>query len=152
MITVNTGQCGNQLGYCILNSIYEHIISSKPSLTNLYYHNSNKDNKLISRTILIDTEPKVIFECLNKTKERNEWLYNEKNIHYLYGGAGNNWAMGYQMCSGELLNLSLNSIRYELEDIDMTPTIVIIHSVGGGTGSGLGTKITEEINDEVFFY
>ena len=51
------------------------------------------------------------------------------------------------MCSGKFLESSLNCIRKELEHCDLPPTLLISHSIGGGTGSGLGTKITEAAGD-----
>jgi hypothetical protein len=57
--------------------------------------------------------------------------------------------MGYQMCSGKFRDAGIDSIRRELEDVDIPTALVVIHSVGGGTGSGLGTRMTEEISDEV---
>lgn len=56
--------------------------------------------------------------------------------------------MGYQMCSGKFLDTSIDCIRRELEHCDLPPSILISHSIGGGTGSGLGTKITEVAADE----
>jgi hypothetical protein len=53
------------------------------------------------------------------------------------------------MCSGSFRDDSMDCIRREMEDVDMCSVIGIFHSIGGGTGSGLGTKITEEIRDEV---
>lgn len=41
----------------------------------------------------------------------------------------------------------MNSIRYELEYCDYSPFLFIIHSLAGGTGSGLGTKITESVGE-----
>jgi len=52
------------------------------------------------------------------------------------------------MCSGEFLEESLNSIRKELEMCDQNASILTTHSTAGGTGSGLGTRMTEAIADE----
>ena len=77
-----------------------------------------------------------------------DWAYDPSSCAYRHGGAGNNWAMGYQMCSGKFLETSVDCIRRELEHCDLPPSILISHSIGGGTGSGLGTKITEVAADE----
>lgn len=53
------------------------------------------------------------------------------------------------MCSGNFLEISLDCIRRELEHCDLPPSLLISHSIGGGTGSGLGTKITEALSDEM---
>lgn len=57
-------------------------------------------------------------------------------------------ALGYQMCSGEFLETSVNCIRREIENCEGPPTLLIVHSLAGGTGSGLGTRITEACHDE----
>lgn len=55
-------------------------------------------------------------------------------------GSGNNWAVGYAY--GESLKNKLeHSIQQELDRKKIT-TICIVHSLGGGTGSGLGSFIS----------
>ena len=68
--------------------------------------------------------------------------------HIYIKGAGNNWAQGYEMCSGEFAETALDCVRRELEFVDNCPFLVVTHSLAGGTGSGLGTRITEQIGDE----
>ena len=41
----------------------------------------------------------------------------------------------------------MDKIQRELEFSDISPAVLNIHSLAGGTGSGLGTGITEEIAD-----
>ena len=50
---------------------------------------------------------------------------------YRHGGAGNNWALGYQMASGEFLQKSIDLITREIEHCDYAKTLVIMHSVAG---------------------
>lgn len=153
VILCNTGQCGNQLGYCILDSLYEHLKVTESGcddyMENFFRETSSKRNGgMQARAVCIDTEPKVVNECLWRSKMENKWSYDTANILYRHGGAGNNWAMGYQMCSGDFLDASLNCIRRELEFCDQPPLLLTVHSVAGGTGSGLGTHITESASDE----
>ena len=75
------------------------------------------------------------------------WNYDPGCAAYRHGGAGNNWSLGNQMCSGEFLEEIMDKIQRELEFSDISPAILNIHSLAGGTGSGLGTGITEEIAD-----
>lgn len=158
MITVHAGQCGNQLGYCVLDSLFDHLAQpgistyEQEKLMNHFFRRSrkgsNSKSKWVARSVCIDTEPKVIHDCINQAKEMNKWLLSDKQCHYEYGGAGNNWARGYQLFAGEFRDASMNSVRLELEEADVSPTIMVVHSIGGGTGSGLGTRMTEEICDE----
>lgn len=52
------------------------------------------------------------------------------------------------MASGEFLQTSIDLIRRELEFCDYSQTLVFIHSLAGGTGSGLGTRLSESCQDE----
>lgn len=90
----------------------------------------------------------MVNDCIRRTTQEKLWLIDPRSVIYRHGGAGNNWAMGYQMSSGEFLDASVDCIRRELEFCDMPPSIKVVHSVGGGTGSGLGTRITEAIVQE----
>ena len=151
-IFVETGQCGNQLGFSLLNSLHDHLATLEGDeyaemLETCFHSSSSKDSKPVARAVCLDTEPKVINECLQKSNHR-PWRLDPKKVAYRHGGAGNNWALGYEMASGEFLELSINLIRRELELCNDSQSLVFMHSVAGGTGSGLGTKISEACADE----
>ena len=90
----------------------------------------------------------LVNEVLERAKREGKWTFDKGSIAYRHGGAGNNWALGYNMCSGEFLDSSLNCIRRELEFCECPTSLVSLHSMGGGTGSGLGTRMTEAMCDE----
>ena len=114
-----------------------------------------------ARVVCLDTEPKVIQDCLEKAKghftpqSHYSWLYDENNVAYRHSGAGNNWALGYSIATGDFLELALEKIRREIERCDDVPILVYIHSLAGGTGSGLGTHLVEssyELFSNCFHY
>jgi hypothetical protein len=140
-------------------------------------------HKSFSRIVALDTEPKVIDDCVMRRKQatsadssqqgttssikRNRphsvsdvskqgndnpffspWRYDTKSIAFRHGGAGNNWSLGYSLAQGDFLETILDCIRRQLELADITPHLVFCHSLAGGTGSGLGTRITECAADE----
>lgn len=149
----NVGQCGNQLGYSVLQSLCDHLGGENENereddVESFFRESATLENKRVARAVCIDTEPKVVNECLWRSRREAGWSLDAGNVVYRHGGAGNNWAMGYQMCSGDFLDASLNCIRRELESCHQPPLLVTIHSVAGGTGSGLGTHITEAVCDE----
>lgn len=156
-VFVATGQCGNQLGYELLDRLYSHSISQPHSTEDVSLDaevlksSLFRGNKNTGRIVCLDTEPKVIQDCINKTKRKDRWIYDPKSIAYLHGGAGNNWALGYSMASGEFLDISMNCIRREVELCDSAPVITFIHSLAGGTGSGLGNKQTTPLLHPPFF-
>lgn len=154
-VFVATGQCGNQLGYEIIDRLYAHAMSQPKSnqggaviddadiLKSSCFREVNTDltgnqTKHVARVVCLDTEPKVIKDCIVKTKRQNAWYYDPKSVAYMHGGAGNNWALGYSMASGDFLDISMNCIRREIEQCDTIPVLSFIHSLAGGTGSGLG--------------
>merc|ERR1719379_265398 len=75
-------------------------------------------------------------------------LYNPENIFISKdgGGAGNNWAKGY--ASAEKVQEEIfEMIDREADGSDSLEGFVLIHSIAGGTGSGVGSYLLENIND-----
>lgn len=152
IVFVQTGQCGNQLGYALLDNLYSQLCAGEPAedesnLETLFRVPLSTGQRPVARAVCLDTEPKVVNESFHKAS-RGKWRLDPKSAAYRHGGAGNNWALGYEMASGEFLETSTNLIRRELELCDYSQTLVFMHSVAGGTGSGLGTKISEACADD----
>jgi len=42
---------------------------------------------------------------------------------------------------------AIDAVRRELEACDGTPDVVLLHSLAGGTGSGLGSRLAEKVRD-----
>lgn len=107
---------------------------------------SEYNNNFYCRNILVDSEPKVIenYNKLNTIKKRNIILDNS--------GRANNWALGYNDCNNNkkntLYNRTIEVLRHEIEETDFVKGIVLIYSTGGGTGSGLGSRILKECKNE----
>ena len=76
---VEVGQCGCQIGVP-LNS----------KLSQSYYCTRNRPPQRL-HAIMIDTEPKVIKQILEK---QYKWL-DPDNVKYFQYGRGNNWSYGY---------------------------------------------------------
>merc|ERR1711881_87212 len=62
-------------------------------------------------------------------------------------GAGNNWAKGHYTEGAELVEEVLDRIRQEIEQCDAPQGFQLFHSLGGGTGSGMGTLLLLKIRD-----
>jgi tubulin epsilon len=58
---------------------------------------------------------------------------------YDVSGAGNNWAHGHHAYGRQYGARILDLLRTEAEQCDSLQGILLMHSLGGGTGSGLGT-------------
>jgi tubulin beta len=83
-------------------------------------------------------------------------LFRPDNFVFGQSGAGNNWAKGHYTEGAELVDSVLDVVRKEAESCDCLQGFQITHSLGGGTGAGMGTllisKIREEYPDRYFIF
>ena len=63
-------------------------------------------------------------------------------------GAGNNWAKGHYTEGAELVDSVLDVVRKEAETCDCLQGFQLTHSLGGGTGSGMGTLLISKVREE----
>lgn len=63
-------------------------------------------------------------------------------------GAGNNWAKGHYTEGAELVDSVLDVVRKEAESCECLQGFQLTHSLGGGTGSGMGTLLISKIREE----
>ena len=99
---------------------------------------------LRARAVLVDSE-----ECVLDGIERSEIgeLFSAGQIVGGTGGCGNNVAKGYYD-SIDIVSGAMESIRKQAEKCSSLQAFVTLHSLQGGTGSGVGTKVMECIRDE----
>lgn len=155
IITLQIGQCGNQIGFEFWKQLcQEHGIRPDGILQNFATDGTDRkdvffyqadDDHYIPRSVLVDLEPRVINTI--KTSDHAN-LYNPENIYLSEhgGGAGNNWAAGFH--SGEKLHEELfDIIDREADGSDNLEGFMLCHSTAGGTGSGLGSYMLERLND-----
>ncbi|KAM3873356.1 tubulin delta chain-like [Diretmus argenteus] len=141
-VVIQVGQCGNQLGL-----EWWRLVASDPGQSRdiLQCPFSSRDGKLAA--VFIDSEPKVLWDA--KQFIKNKVL--DSSIVLARGGRGGNWAYGYNGHWGEenngLLHRAMDAVRREAERRDYYGGVMLLHSLSGGTGSGLGSKLCEEIRD-----
>ncbi len=75
---------------------------------------------------------------------------SQSNVCHVTGqsGAGNNWAKGHYTEGAELVDSVLDVVRKESESCDCLQGFQLTHSLGGGTGSGMGTLLISKIREE----
>lgn len=160
LTTLQFGQCGNQVGHELFTTLAKDIRASKPGVSyrdndvyiqnsvNQWFEEDADSDKLYARAVLVDTENKVVQESFKRQSSNSQWAYNEQMCAVRSGGAGNNWALGYQRKGPELLENVLEALRIQNEKVDRLSGIFSIMSSAGGTGSGVGSFIMENIRDE----
>ncbi|PNF17045.1 Tubulin beta-2 chain [Cryptotermes secundus] len=67
---------------------------------------------------------------------------------YGVSGAGNNWAKGHYTEGAELVDSVLDVVRKEVESCDCLRGFQLTYSLGGGTGSVMGTLLLSNIREE----
>ncbi|CDI74838.1 Tubulin gamma chain, related [Eimeria praecox] len=122
---------------------------------------------LKARSILIDMEAKAVQSCLlrqplptngksrgNCSMERTTpkfgvgqpetgWFWDPKFAYWQQGGCGNNWALGHEI-QGPSNRDNMERLLLTLaEEGDSVSSVMVVHSLAGGTGSGVGSYLTE---------
>ncbi len=75
-------------------------------------------------------------------------VFRPDNFVFGQSGAGNNWAKGHYTEGAELVDSVLDVVRKESESCDCLQGFQLCHSLGGGTGSGMGTLLISKIREE----
>ena len=75
-------------------------------------------------------------------------LFRPDNFVFGQSGSGNNWATGHYTEGAELVDSVLDVVRKESEGCDCLQGFQLAHSLGGGTGSGMGTLLISKIREE----
>mgnify|MGYP006087388223 CR=1 FL=1 len=106
---------------------------------------------LKARACLIDMEDGVLSRImrgeLGDLFETTQFLTDTYNGG-VGAGSGNNWAQGYQEYGTKYTDNILELIRTQVECCESLQSFFVMHSTGGGTGSGLGSKVVEVLEDE----
>ncbi|XP_047449438.1 tubulin delta chain [Mugil cephalus] len=151
VVTVQLGQCGNQVGQELFDIICsdaqegQRKTYSTASCERFFHQTTQGD--LVARAVLIDMEPKVINHSMTKAAKTGRWRYGEKSHFSQKQGSGNNWANGYCVHGPRHREAVEELVRREVERCDRLAGLIAMMSVAGGTGSGVGTYITQCLRD-----
>merc|ERR1712077_70481 len=170
IVHIQGGQCGNQIGAKFWEIISdEHGIDPTGSYNgtselqleriDVYYNQAMglspeqkaKGEKLVSggkfvpRAVLVDLEPGTMDSVRSGPYGG---IFRPDNFVFGQSGAGNNWAKGHYTEGAELVDSVLDVVRKEAESCDCLQGFQLTHSLGGGTGSGMGTLLISKIREE----
>ncbi|KAJ9598586.1 hypothetical protein L9F63_010715 [Diploptera punctata] len=176
-LTVQVGQCGNQIGSDFWPLVLqEHgvriqkdyskspnthkSIQSQDKLLEAFHsffwnpHGSWENNlntfadleklKIKARAVCIDMEDSVVAR-FRTGQLRN--LFDNKCLLTNYPGSGNNWAEGFYTHGNEYRERITNILRQSVEKCDQLHGFLCMFSLGGGTGSGLGSATLNILED-----
>eukprot|EP00466_Bigelowiella_natans_P013897 jgi/Bigna1/92669/estExt_fgenesh1_pm.C_500004 len=155
IVHIQAGQCGNQIG-----SKFWEVICSEHGVDHKGAYQGEEDNQLerinvyfneasggryVPRAVLMDLEPGTMDSV---RAGKNGGLFKPDNFVFGQSGAGNNWAKGHYTEGAELIDSVLDIVRKEAESTDCLQGFQLTHSLGGGTGSGMGTLLISKIREE----
>ncbi|XP_048838357.1 tubulin delta chain isoform X2 [Brienomyrus brachyistius] len=158
LVTLNLGQCGNQVGQELLNVVSNDAFNAQkncPGVQGKTYYacaldrffREEQTGELAARAVLIDMEPKVINHAIATAAKSDMWKYGDGSYFCEKQGSGNNWAKGFCVHGPQHEEAVVELVRREVERCDRLAGILTMMSVAGGTGSGMGTYITQCLRD-----
>jgi len=170
-IVIQIGQCGNQIGcrfwdlalkeQAVVNPdhLYTDSISS-------FFHNSScvdvltkptsaykqlgipkydKIENLKARAVLVDMEEGVVSEVMKSSLGK---YFDATQLITDVSGSGNNWAIGHYFYGSKYRDMVVEAVRQTTEKCEALSSFFVLHSMGGGTGSGVGTRIIRMLEEE----
>ncbi|XP_072412163.1 tubulin delta chain isoform X4 [Chiloscyllium punctatum] len=155
MVLLQLGQCGNQIGQELLelvntdgrNDLGRPDSYRAISLERFFRQEAGTDAVPVARAVLVDMEPKVISHTLAKAMKSGQWSYGNHSHFCQKQGSGNNWANGFCIHGPRHEEAVLDLVQREVEQCERFGGFIAMMSLAGGTGSGLGTYITQCLRD-----
>uniref|UniRef100_A0A7M5V5F2 Tubulin delta chain n=2 Tax=Clytia hemisphaerica TaxID=252671 RepID=A0A7M5V5F2_9CNID len=162
IVTIQLGQCGNQIGCDLFSLLYQDAhqtpkYSSFETLENTSYKmdtleryfteiNTSSEKRYEAKAVLVDMEVKVVHACKQTAAKIGAWNYSSSSL-VRKKGSGNNWALGFHGYGHSVADDIIDLCRKEAEKCDRFAGFFILMSLAGGTGSGLGAYVTQELRD-----
>jgi tubulin/FtsZ family protein/tubulin-like protein len=153
ILSIHVGQCGNQIADSFWRLILkEHGLLENGSVKDanaakgnasveVFFHKA-RENKFDPRAVLVDLEPGVIARI--ESGEMQD-LFDQGSIIRKLPGAANNWARGYHVEGERTIDQVMNTIDAAVAKTKSLQGFLLTHSIGGGSGSGLGSLILERL-------
>merc|ERR1711935_840342 len=155
IVHVQAGQCGNQIGAKFwevmsdehgIDPAGKYVGDNDNQLKRIgVYFNEGQEGRYVPRAVLTDLEPGTMDSIRAGPYGA---LFRPDNFVFGQSGAGNNWAKGHYTEGAELVDSIMECIRKESEGCDVLQGFQVTHSMGGGTGSGMGTLLVSKIREE----
>ncbi|CEL62525.1 Tubulin beta-2 chain OS=Suillus bovinus GN=TUBB2 PE=2 SV=1 [Rhizoctonia solani AG-1 IB] len=156
IINIQVGQAGNQVG----ESFWESILLEHGLDKSGQYHGDNPQQldhldvyfteiegyrRFVPRSIQVDLESGV---CNRLRSGPLGGLFRPDTFINGENGAGNNFAKGHYTEGAELVDSILEVLRKQVEQCEALQGFQLLHSLGGGSGSGLGSLLLAKLREE----
>lgn len=152
IISIHVGQAGVQLGnacwelYCLEHGLTPDGELKDPSKVgsgfDTFYSETGK-GKYVPRSIYFDLEPGVIDSVRQGPYSK---LFHPDQLITGKEDAANNFARGHYTVGKEYVTTVMDHVRRLAEQCEGLQGFLVFHSVGGGTGSGFGSLLLEQLS------
>ena len=165
VVSLQLGQCGNQIGGELFNILIEDATKLNPQfisknvdhkvnqeyeeeVVERFFTRERTGKSLYARAVMIDMESKAISQTLSEANKSGKWTYPTGQQFCQKRGSGNNWAHGFLEHGPKSAERVLEMVQREVEKCDRFGGFLILLSLAGGTGSGVGAYVTSCLRDE----
>ena len=149
-ITIQVGQCGNQIGNQFWSQMlheHENTPDSDDAMSAFFRFSpqgNGRPHVMKARALLIDMECGPLQETMRSPLGS---LFDDAQFVMDVYGAGNNFAHGHFEYGPQYRSKFEEGLRKNAEHCDSLQTFFVTHSLSGGTGSGVGTYVLGMLND-----
>eukprot|EP00931_Biecheleriopsis_adriatica_P046036 TRINITY_DN26403_c0_g1_i1.p1 TRINITY_DN26403_c0_g1~~TRINITY_DN26403_c0_g1_i1.p1 ORF type:complete len:466 (+),score=105.63 TRINITY_DN26403_c0_g1_i1:34-1398(+) len=153
IVHIQAGRCGNAVGAKFWETISEeqgvdgagsYHGADDLQLDRIGVYFNEVSGRFVPRAVLVDLEPGAV-DAVRASPFGQ--LFHPDNCIVGNSGAGNIWARGYYTEGGDMVEHVLDVVRKEAEGCDCLQGFQMCHSLGGGTGSGMGTLIINQLRE-----
>jgi tubulin alpha len=155
ILSIHVGQAGIQVGkacwelFCLEHGIQPegHMPSDKTKgggddAFNTFFSETGA-GKHVPRCVFLDLEPTVIDEVRTGTYKQ---LFHPEQLISGKEYAANKFVRGHYTIGKEIVDLCLDRVRKLADRCTGLQGFLVFNSVGGGTGSGLGSLLLERLS------
>ncbi|GAM26553.1 hypothetical protein SAMD00019534_097280 [Acytostelium subglobosum LB1] len=155
IVSIHIGQAGVQVGnacwelYCLEHGIGKDgntagtAQHSKNSSFGTFFSEASQKNKVVPRAVFVDLEPTVIDEVRTGPYRQ---LFHPEQLITGKEDAANNYARGHYTVGKEMIDVTMDRIGKLVDECDGLQGFMVFHSVGGGTGSGFGSLLLQQLS------
>lgn len=173
-VHVLVGQCGNQLGTTFLDNLVAEARASDEDgrvarrVSAVHFRPSPTPSGAavrrgpaatippssffppppLPRCVMIDMEPKVIEGIFASSGDAGAYRPHVRQCVTRDEGSANNWAFGFYSQGSSRREDIVDSLRHESESCGTVGAFHVVHSIAGGTGSGVGCLVADIVREE----
>lgn len=155
IVVIQLGQCGNMVATEFWKKMAdEHGLDPEGTYhsdsalqlegINVFFKETDNGTRYRPRVVLVELETGVMDTVRSSSHGQ---MFDANSFVFGQNGSQNNWAKGHYTEGAELIDSVLDCVHHEAQSCDALQGFLVIHSLGGGTGSGMGTLLISKLKE-----